>query len=101
MLYQPEGPKPRKHEGEESSGRSFYLGVGVFAYGWSLLLTANCFGLLLTVDFFLFLLTVEIGSVFFASGSPPVWKLDSVFSAYGSATVSKKDEPQVKDLNWK
>ena len=42
----------------------------------------------------LFLLTVEISLVFFCLWfPPPIWKLDLVFFAYRSPTVSKKDEP--------
>ena len=39
--------------------------MGLFTYGWSLLLTVNWLGL-----FHLRLLTVEVGSVFVIYGSP-------------------------------
>ena len=70
----------------------FYLRVSLFclqlvfvAYGqlaWSFLLTVWSFSL-----------TVEIRFDLFYLRFPPVRKLGLVFFAYGSPTVSKKDEP--------
>ena len=46
-------------------GRFFYLRLGLFAYGWSLLLTVIWFGL--------FCLRLKFGLVFFAYGGKSVW----------------------------
>ena len=78
-------------------------GLGLFTYGWSLLLIENGFGLclLLTVGIWLGLSCIRwnIGLVFFTL--PPRRKLDLVFFANGSPTARKKTNVSKKDLNCK
>ena len=66
----------------------FYLWLVFAAYGK---LVLSC---LLTIE--TFLLMVESWFGVFCLRLPPVRKLELVFFAYGSPTVSEKDEPQVK-----
>ena len=78
------------------TARSFLLTVGLCYLRWSFLFTVKIgFGLFfLTVEFRLGLFTYGGKSVWsFLLTVPPVQKLGLVFLAYGSPTVSKKDEP--------